>query len=264
MSKLISVIVNCYNGEKYLKETLKSIQNQKYTNWELIFWDNQSNDNSKKIFDSFNDHRFKYYYADNHTTLYEARNLACQKSKGEFIAFLDCDDRWYDNFLSSRDTFYENNKFDFSYSNCHLYFEKSNKQELYSSSKLLSGKIYDFLSKNYLVNINSLIIRRTSLEKINYFDPKFNIIGDFDVVMKISKNSEALAIQEPLVLIRIHGKNFHDINRKMFFKEYKDWYLSQKRDDLFNRNKYFFLKKLLYLFFVSLFPKIIKDFFKKK
>ena len=54
MSKLISIIVNCYNGEKYLKQTLESIQKQNYTNWELIFWDNQSTDNSKAIFDTFN------------------------------------------------------------------------------------------------------------------------------------------------------------------------------------------------------------------
>ena len=44
MSKLISIIVNCYNGEKYLKQTLESIQKQNYTNWELIFWDNHSTD----------------------------------------------------------------------------------------------------------------------------------------------------------------------------------------------------------------------------
>ena len=50
MEKLVSVIGNCYNGEKYLKETLKSIQNQKYLKWELIFWDNQSTDKSKEIF----------------------------------------------------------------------------------------------------------------------------------------------------------------------------------------------------------------------
>ena len=89
MSKLISIIVNCYNGEKYLKQTLESIQKQNYTNWELIFWDNQSTDNSKAIFDSFNEPRFKYFYSEKFTSLYEARNLACRKCNGEFIAFLD-------------------------------------------------------------------------------------------------------------------------------------------------------------------------------
>ena len=147
--KLVSIIVNCYNGEKYLKKNLESIQRQKYSNWELIFWDNQSSDNSKKIFDSFKDKRFKYYCSDKHTTLYEARNLACKKTNGEFIAFLDCDDWWYENFLSSRESFFNNERYDFSYSNCHQYFEKSNKTEIYSKKKLPSGKIYDFLSKNY-------------------------------------------------------------------------------------------------------------------
>ena len=46
---LISIIVNCFNGEKYLKESLLSILKQTYSNWEVIFWDNQSSDNSKKI-----------------------------------------------------------------------------------------------------------------------------------------------------------------------------------------------------------------------
>lgn len=262
--KLVSIIVNCYNGEKYLKKTLESIKKQEYSNWELIFWDNQSSDNSKKIFDSFKDQRFKYYYSDKHTTLYEARNLACKKSQGEFIAFLDCDDWWYENFLSSRSSFFGNEKYDFSYSNCHLYFEKSNRQEIYTKNKLLSGKIYNFLSKNYLVNVNSLVVRKNSLERINFFNPKFNIIGDFEAVMKISKEGEALAFQEPLVCVRIHGKNFHDENRKMFFKEYKSWFFSQLNDENFKRNRILFLKRLLYLYFVSLFPKFIKDFFKKK
>ena len=47
---LISIVMNCYNGEKYLEESLKSILNQTYENWELIFWDNISTDNSKNIF----------------------------------------------------------------------------------------------------------------------------------------------------------------------------------------------------------------------
>ena len=50
---LVSIIMNCHNGEKYLKESIKSIINQSYKNWELIFWDNKSSDNSKKIIKKF-------------------------------------------------------------------------------------------------------------------------------------------------------------------------------------------------------------------
>ena len=88
MSKLISIIVNCYNGEKYLNEALESIIKQDYKNWELIFWDNCSTDKSKEIFKKFEDLRFKYFLAPKHTTLYQARNLAIKKA----ISFLKDDD----------------------------------------------------------------------------------------------------------------------------------------------------------------------------
>ena len=52
---LISIIMNCYNGERFLRYSLKSIIDQTFKNWELIFWDNLSTDNSKKIFLSFKD-----------------------------------------------------------------------------------------------------------------------------------------------------------------------------------------------------------------
>ena len=61
---LISIIINCFNGEKYLQKALKSIQNQTYKNWEVIFWDNLSTD-KVKIFFSYSDKRFKYYLAKN-------------------------------------------------------------------------------------------------------------------------------------------------------------------------------------------------------
>ena len=49
MQPLITIIINCYNGEKYLKECIDSVIEQTYQNWEIIFWDNQSTDNSAKI-----------------------------------------------------------------------------------------------------------------------------------------------------------------------------------------------------------------------
>ena len=68
---LVSIIVNCYNGEKYLDDSLKSIINQSYKNWEVIFWDNLSTDNSKSIFNKYKDKRFKYFLSDKHSILYQ-------------------------------------------------------------------------------------------------------------------------------------------------------------------------------------------------
>ena len=79
---LVSIIMNCYNGEKYLKDSIQSIfLNQDYKNWELIFWDNQSEDRSKFLLKEFKDKRLNYYYAKKFTNLYTARNLAIKKPK---------------------------------------------------------------------------------------------------------------------------------------------------------------------------------------
>ena len=64
-NKLVSVILNCYNGEKYLKDSLKSIVKQTYKNWELIFWDNRSSDLSKTIMKSFKNKNSNISYLNN-------------------------------------------------------------------------------------------------------------------------------------------------------------------------------------------------------
>ena len=91
---LVSILMNCYNGERYLRDSLDSIINQSYENWELIFWDNQSKDQSKDIFFEYSDDRFKYFYAPVHTDLGNARANAYKHLSGDFIAFLDSDDLW--------------------------------------------------------------------------------------------------------------------------------------------------------------------------
>ena len=76
---LISILMNCYNGEKYLKESLNTVIKQSYNNWELIFWDNQSNDNSVEIAKSYRDERIKIFISERHTNLGEARKNAFKK-----------------------------------------------------------------------------------------------------------------------------------------------------------------------------------------
>ena len=66
---LFSIIVNCFNGESFLSEALESVINQTYQNWELIFWDNQSSDNSSEIIKSYKHPKFNYFYSPTHTHL---------------------------------------------------------------------------------------------------------------------------------------------------------------------------------------------------
>jgi glycosyltransferase involved in cell wall biosynthesis len=84
--------MNCYNGEKYLRDALESVLGQTYSNWELIFWDNQSTDASAAICKSYGDPRMRYFYAGTHTELGPARVQAFREIRGEFVAVLDADD----------------------------------------------------------------------------------------------------------------------------------------------------------------------------
>ena len=102
--------MNCFNGDKYLKDSINSILNQTYKNWELIFWDNKSEDKSEAIFKSYSDERFKYFKANEHTSLYRARNLAIEKSNGDFISFLDTDDLWDKKKIELQMKYFKNEK----------------------------------------------------------------------------------------------------------------------------------------------------------
>ena len=114
---LISVVINCFNGEKYLKESIKSVLKQSYKHWEIIIWDNKSSDGSKKIIRNFNDKRIKYYFSKRHYKLYKARNLAVKKCKGDFICFLDTDDKWLREKLKHQVSIIKKFKVDIVFSN---------------------------------------------------------------------------------------------------------------------------------------------------
>lgn len=255
---LVSIIINCHNGEEYLEQTLRSVLNQTYKNWELIFFDNSSNDESKNIFKSFDDKRLRYFYNKKKINLYHARNKAIQKTKGEFITFIDVDDWWEKNNLKSRKEFFLNRSYSFSYSNCHYYFEKNKKKKIFNKQKLPNGYIFESLCKNYLVNLSTIIIRRYYLSKLAYhFDSKYNVIGDYDLILRLSEKYLAHSIDKPLVNIRYHDKNFSRMNRGLHYKEYKIWYKKIINLDQYKNYRNILLKKLKYL-------EIIKDLIKFK
>ena len=222
---LVSIIMNCYNGEEYLAESLESIQAQTYHNWELIFWDNQSIDNSSTIIKSFKDPRFRYFYASEHRKLYDARGLAIQESKGDLIAFLDTDDTWEPNKLNLQIPLFNNSSVALVYGNYWIYDQKSKKKKLIYSQSLPSGKIVRFLLTRYVVGLLTVMFRKDAYEKLDkQFDPQFPLIGDFDFVIRLSYYYNFLAIQEPIASYRWHGKNNSFLFLQQQINELEQWY----------------------------------------
>ena len=249
MDKKVSVIVNCHNGQKYLNECIISILNQKYQNFEIIFYDNFSDDKSKEIISSFEDKRIKYFYSNNKLSLYQARNNALERVSGKIIAFLDVDDWWNENYLSSRALLFNDDKQDFFYCNRYTFYEKNKKLQIFRKKNLPNGKIYNYLAKDYLISISGLIIKKEIFDKVGLFNKDFNIIGDFDLVMRMSRKFNAHATNEPLLYYRYHKNNFSKINLEMFFKEFNKWFndqAKQKDKDFLNNIKYFEKKLLSY------------------
>ena len=253
-NKKISIIMNCYNGQKYLVESLKSIFTQTYKNWELIFWDNLSEDKSKEIIKSFKDERIKYYKSNKFLNLYEARNEAIKKSRGEYITFLDTDDYWSKDKLEKQiDFFYKNKQIKVVYSNYHTINQIKNKKYL-TNKDLPQGNITKSLLNNYVIGILTVCIDRSIFDK-NMFNEKFNIIGDFDFFMNLSKSYKIGCIQESLACYRVHKNNYSRIKLKTYIDELKDWINENIKDyekDGYNLNKQKYeLIKLKVKFFLA-------------
>ena len=256
----ISIIVNCHNGEKYLKKSIQSILNQSYKNWEIIFFDNVSTDTSENIIKSYNDKRIKYYKSKKYLNLYKARNEAIKKTTGNYIAFLDVDDWWDKNKLTEQFNFLKKNKkYKFVCTNFYLYSQ--NKKELTKKYKLKlpSGEITQDLLNEYFIAISSVLLDR-EIFKLRSFKNKYNIIGDFDFFINLSKSHLIGVINKPLLFARIHGSNTLNKNINSYYKELKNWFKNNEKGLL--KKKYNLNKLRVYL--IKLKIQAFFGFFKRK
>lgn len=258
---LVSIIVNCFNGERYLDKCLKSIQKQTYQKYEVIFWDNCSKDNSKSIFLRIKDRRFKYFSDNEYVNLYRARNKALNLVKGKYICFLDVDDMWFPEKLSRQVNEMEKDKnIGFTYSGFKILHEKQNKlTSAYKNRFFKSGFIKKNLLRNYNVGILTLMVRKSIIKKYDIkFDNKFTIMGDLDFVLKISKISKSLAIKTDLAIYRSHYENLSR-NLELTIFERENWQKTMISKSLFkNKEMKYFERETKYLNFLN---KLNKDQF---
>lgn len=113
----VSIIMPSYNTAVYIKDTIQSVLNQTYKNWELIIVDDCSTDNTDEVVDEIHDDRIKYLKNEKNSGAAVCRNRALREAKGQWIAFLDSDDLWMTEKLEKQIQFMEKNGYVFSYTN---------------------------------------------------------------------------------------------------------------------------------------------------
>lgn len=216
----VSVVMNCYNGARYLREALASVLAQTFTDWEIVFWDNRSTDESAAIFKSYSDERFRYFMAPEHTVLGRARNLAVERARGEWVAFLDCDDVWLPEKLAKQVAIIrkEGPELGFVYGSYRSLLEESGlktrmgrKMQAYERAaaqrRLPEGNIFPDLLRENFVSLVSGMVRRSAYWSVGGIDPAFTQAEDYDLFIKISRVFKARAVQEVVCRYRIHDLN---------------------------------------------------------
>ena len=225
---LISIVMNCFNGQTYLQKALDSILVQTYQNWELIFWDNQSEDKSAEIFKSYKDKRFKFFSSSKHTILYEARNKAIQKANGDLIAFLDTDDYWLPEKLEKQIKLFKDDKIGLVYGNCWIINEQSFfSKTILSKKRLPTGNVLNAILSNYPVGLVTIVIRKKYLQNIKkVFNTQYDLLADYDFVINFSIKNKFECVQDPVACYRIHKKNTSLILINQQISQLRLWYSS--------------------------------------
>lgn len=115
---LVSIITPSFNSEKFITETIQSVQNQTYKNWEMIIVDDYSSDATVIIVTkiALQDNRIKLFQSEKNSGTGIARNTALTKCKGRYISFLDADDLWKPKKLEIQINFLKNNNLPFTFS----------------------------------------------------------------------------------------------------------------------------------------------------
>ena len=118
MKDLVSILTPTFNAEKFIRATIKSVQEQTYENWEMILVDDASTDNTVSIIEDFaqRDNRIKLFkFSENRGNGF-ARNAALNKATGKYIAYLDADDLWFPSKLEKQIQFLNANNLHFTFS----------------------------------------------------------------------------------------------------------------------------------------------------
>lgn len=196
--ELVSIIMPSYNTANYIMNSIQSVLNQTYKNWELIIVDDCSSDDTLKLLSNLNDARIKVLVNEKNSGAAISRNKALKAANGKWIAFLDSDDLWESNKLEKQINFMEQNDYHFSYTK---YKEIDSNSEptgvVVSGPKIISKhKMFNFCWPGCL----TVMYDRKKVGLIQIADIKKN--NDYAMWLQVSKKEKCYLLDECLAMYR--------------------------------------------------------------
>ena len=165
------------------------------------------------------------------------------------------DDYFFINKIAQQLLYFNDQKVGVVYSNYYRYYEDINKKKLLTKKILPSGNLTQYILEESQISFMTVMIRKKSLDSLEFnFDQKYSILGDYDLLYRLSFNWNFCYIEEPLAVYRIHSNNFSK-NFILFIDELKDWY---------NKNYRFFINKKNYIYKKIIYFQALKYLSEKK
>jgi len=219
----VSVVMNCYNGAKHLREAIDSVYAQTYENWEIIFWDNASTDTSAEIAKTY-DSKLRYFRGEKTIPLGAARSKALEQCNGQYIAFLDVDDLWLPQKLEVQvQEMQENPESIVCYSDGYDMYDEEKSPKKFSSYpnvKIFEGDVFNKLIISNFINWQTVLINKELAVGNLYFNEELNFAEDHELLLRLSLQGKVSFSPEPLIYYRLHENNMsHDIS--MIIRESK-------------------------------------------
>jgi glycosyltransferase involved in cell wall biosynthesis len=225
MNDLVSIITPSYNTGDFISETIKSVINQDYKNWELIIVDDCSEDNSIDIIKTFRDNRIRLIVNSTNKGAAYCRNHAIEIAKGEWIAFLDSDDVWYSKKLSTQIRYMKIYNISFSYTEYTVMNDSSR-----LLGKKISGPKYVTYSKmrNYCYLGCLTVMYRRSLGNVKITNISKN--NDYAIWLRLSHHATCVLLPEVLAVYRKRANSISSVNKIDMAKHlYKLWRYDQHK-----------------------------------
>ena len=217
----VSLIMPMYNHEKYIEQSLSSLVNQTYKNFELIVIDDGSDDNSAHLVKSFNDKRIKYIYQKNRgvKNLNRTINKGLKLATGELITMVTSDDFWPLNRLKNQINYFKNQDIDLVFGNMSIinvigdvikYFKPNLPNKFNDLDK--NTKIKHYFLNNYIPQPTTLI-RTKALKKIGgYIQKKYMYAEDYPTQMNLIINGNIYYINKNFSFYRLHDNQMTNLH----------------------------------------------------